>query len=124
MASSEQYGAHVEEMYNARDLDGLIDSYAEDAVMSVPEVEGALGGGRRFEFVVGEGDLVVEEFHYRGTNTRDPRMRDGTIVPPTGEHIEIMGIELFQLRDGEIVRHDVFHPTGAQLGLLPMPAAA
>jgi hypothetical protein len=34
------------------------------------------------------------------------------------------GIELVQLHDGRIVRHDVSHPSGMQLGLVSAAALA
>lgn len=140
MGTSKAYAQHLEELYNSQDLDALIDNYAEDAVMSIPETTAPLRGrdairgifaeqfaefpdGRMTaEIVVEEGDTVAEEFTYTGTNTGPLTLPDGKTLPPTGKRLEMKGIELVQFRDGKIVRHDVFHPSGVQLGLIP-PAA-
>lgn len=142
MTSSKEYAARVEELYNAGDLEALVESYAEDAVMHVPELATPLEGraairdlfAEQFaefpdgkmtaEILVEEGETIAEEFTYTGTNTGAMRLPDGTVLPATGKRIEMRGIELVQFHEGKVVRHDVFHPSGMQLGLIPAAATA
>lgn len=142
MGSSKELLKHVEELYNSHDLDALAGAYAEDAVMNVPESDGPVRGrnairelfaeqfiefpdGRMSaEIVVEQGDTVAEEFSYTGTNTGPLTAPDGRTLPATGKRIEMKGIELLQLRDSKIVRHDVFHDSALELGLVSVAPTA
>lgn len=125
-------------LYNSGDLDAFLDVYAENAVLRAPEVtvEGR-AAIREFwaeQFVgfpdshitadlwVEEGDTIVAEFTYTGTNTGPMGMPDGSTMPATGKRIEMKGMQLLQLHDGKIVRHAIYHDDMAamiQLGLMP-----
>lgn len=118
------------------DLDALVNAYAEDAVMKVPEAQSPFQGrdairelfAAQFaefpdghmsaELVVEQGDTVVEELSYTGTNTGPLTTPDGKTLPATGNRIEMKGIELLQFRDSKIVPHDVFHDSDVLLGLV------
>jgi len=72
--------------------------------------------------LVGEGDLVVEQFTASGTLV-GPLMG----VPGDGRRIELKGINIFRLRDGRIVeRWGRLDTLGVlrQLGLVPGPDGA
>ena len=131
------------ELYNAGDLDAVMELYAEDAVQTMPE--GTFAGrnatrerlARDLEacpdatYTVGsfveQGDSFADESAFVGTHTGPFPLPDGTQLPPTGKRVEIKGMELVQVRDGRIVidnLYDVNLAVLAQLGLLPQAATA
>jgi predicted ester cyclase len=106
----------VQELFTHGDL-GAVDRYlAPTFVDHDPPIPGGPGGrdGIRqaaalfrgacpdwhsdLEQLVEEGDVVVERFTARGT-------RRGELmgVPPTGEPLELKGINIFRIEDGRIV---------------------
>src|SRR5262245_18402393 len=126
------------ECYNAGDLDGVMDLYAEDAVQLMPDgtVEGRSvirdrlakeltafsDVHHRFISYVEEDDAFADEWIFVGTQTGPLVMRDGIDVPPTGKRVEVRGMELVELRDGKIVANNLYYDTLAvagQLGVLP-----
>ena len=69
------------------------------------------------------GDQVAWRWRMRGTNT-------GPIDPPgfapTGRAIDIVGVDLWQMRDGRIARYRAFYDfneLALQLGLAPAPGS-
>ena len=139
---SDQYAQAIQR-YNAGDIDGYVAFYAEDAAMTLPA--GTFLGpaaireawGREaaafpdqvltIGITVEQGGTLADEFTWAGTNTGPLVLRDGTEVPPTGRRAEIKGMELVQMRDGEIALHHVYFDYMAllsQLGLLPRAATA
>ncbi len=140
MSSTRELVEHAVEVYNSGDVDAFADLYADDAVLSYPQgtVRGRDAIRRNWadqragfpdshidpDVVVGEGDTVAEEFTYTGTNTGPIAMPDGTSVPATGRHVEMKGMQLLQLRDGKVVRHDLFLDASvmmAQMGWTQLP---
>jgi steroid delta-isomerase-like uncharacterized protein len=131
------------ELYNAGDLDGVIDLYAEDAVQRMPD--GTFEGrgvirdrlaqelaafsdlAHRVVSYIEEGDAFADEWVFVGTHTGPLRLPDGTELPPTGKRIEMPGMEVVQVRDGKVVVNNLYYDNlavVAQLGLLPQPASA
>jgi steroid delta-isomerase-like uncharacterized protein len=125
-------------IYNDGDLDGYVDLYTDDAVLSTPE--GAFKGKNelrerfarelnalsdiRFDIIsyVEGGDTFADEFLLAGTHTGPLSMPDGTELPATGRHIEIRGMEMVQVRDGRMVADNLYYDNAAvfaQLGVLP-----
>jgi ketosteroid isomerase-like protein len=54
-------------------------------------------------------------------------MPDGTELPPTGQRVEIKGMELVKIRDGKIVVDNLYFDNmavAAQLGVFPQAAPA
>jgi predicted ester cyclase len=104
------------ERYNAGDLDAVMDLYAEDAVQTMPDgtFEGRSTIRERLArelnacpdatYTVGrfveQGDAFADEWTIVGTQTGPFTIPDGTQLPPTGERVEIRGMELVQVRDG------------------------
>jgi predicted ester cyclase len=142
MSSRNLLGRYLE-LYNAGDLDGVIDLYAEDAVQLMPDgtFEGRSVIGERlakeltaftdvhhrFTSFVEQGDAFADEWVFVGTHTGPLVMPDGTELAPTGERVEVSGMELVQVRDGKIVVENVYYDNvavTAQLGLLPQDAPA
>jgi steroid delta-isomerase-like uncharacterized protein len=129
--------------YNAGDLDGVMDLYAEDAVQNMPD--GTYEGKRAItdrlavelsafsdvnhtvRSFVGQGDAFCDEWTFAGTHTRPFHLPDGTELPPTGKRVEIRGMEYVQMRDGKIVADNLYYDTMAvlaQFGLVPEGALA
>jgi len=126
------------QLYNAGDLEGFINLYAEDAELVTPEGT-AQGRAAILEFwrrdqvafpertvtidvIVEQGDTVAGEWTWVATHTGPLVMPDGTEVPPTGKRAEVKGMELAQMRDGKMAVHHMYFDTMAmarQLGLLP-----
>ncbi|HEY1279865.1 MAG TPA: ester cyclase [Acidimicrobiales bacterium] len=126
------------ELYNAGDLDGVMDLYADDAVQLMPDgrFEGRSVIGERlakeltafpdlhhrFISFVEQGDAFADEWVFVGTHTGSLVLPDGTELPPTGKRVEVRGMELVELRDGKIVVDNLYYDNlavAAQLGLLP-----
>ena len=124
--------------YNAGDLDGVMDLYAEDSVQLMPDgtFEGRSAirdrlsqelaafsdlAHRYISYVEGD-DAFADEFVFVGTHTGPVVLPDGTEVPPTGKRVEVQGMELVRVRDGKIVADNLYYDNlafAAQLGLLP-----
>ena len=131
------------ERYNAGDLDGVMELYADDAVQGMPdgkfvgksairerlamELAACPDVIHRVRSFVGQGDLFADEWTFAGTHTGPFVMPDGTEVPPTGRRLEVEGMEVVELRDGKIVLNTLYYDmlsVVAQMGLLPEPARA
>lgn len=126
------------ELYNAGDLDGVMDLYAEDAVQLMPDgrfegrsaIRDRLGLelaafsdlAHRYLSYVEEDDAFADEWVFVGTHTGPLVLPDGSEVPPTGKRLEVQGMELVRVRGDEIVGDNLYYDTlavAAQLGLLP-----
>jgi predicted ester cyclase len=132
------------ELYNAGDLDGVMDLYADDAVQVMPDgrFEGRSVIGERlakeliafpdlhhrFISFVEQDDAFADEWIFVGTHTGPLVPPDGTELAPTGKRVEVRGMELVELRDGKIVVDNLYYDNlavAAQPGVLPhdVPAA-
>jgi predicted ester cyclase len=126
------------ELYNAGDLDGVMDLYAEDSTQLMPD--GTFEGrsaihdrlarelasfsdiAHRYVSYVEQGDAFADEWVFVGTHTGPLVLPDGTELPPTGKRVEVQGMELVRVRDGKIVVDNLYYDNlavAAQLGLLP-----
>ena len=68
------------------------------------------------------GDTYLGEITFRGTNTGDLKMPDGTSIPATGKPVAVHGVEFARVRDGKLVEHNMYWDSLTmmrQLGLLP-----
>jgi steroid delta-isomerase-like uncharacterized protein len=131
------------ELYNAGDLDGVMELYAEDSTQLMPD--GTYEGrsairdrlaqelaafsdlAHRYLSYVEEGDAFADEWVFVGTHTGPVALPDGTEVPATGKRVEVQGMELVRVRDGKIVADNLYYDNlavAAQLGLLPQADAA
>ena len=129
--------------YNADDLDGVIDLYSDDATQIMPD--GRFDGREAIRerlaqelaafsdvhhtvrSFVEEGDAFCDEWTFEGTHTAPLRLPDGSELPPTGKRIEIKGMELVLVRDGEVIVNTLYYDNlavAAQLGVLPEGALA
>ena len=131
------------ERYNAGDLDAVMDLYAEDATQLMPdgwfegrstirerlaqELDAFSDIAHRVESFVDQGDAFADEWTFVGTHTGPFALPDGGQVPPTGKRVELRGMELVRVRDGEIVVDNLYYDNMAvavQLGLVPELATA
>ena len=130
-------------VYNAGDLDGYVDLYTDDAVLTTPE--GVFTGRsdirdrfareltalsdvefRLLSYVEDENHFA-DEFVFAGTHTGPLLMPDGSQLPATGRRIEIKGMEMVIVRDGKMVVDNLYYDNVTllvQLGLIPAPASA
>jgi steroid delta-isomerase-like uncharacterized protein len=126
------------ERYNAGDLDGVMDLYAEDAVQNMPD--GTFVGRDAIRdrlaqeliafpdvnHVVGsyveQGDAFCDEWTFAGTHTGSLLLPDGRELAPTGKRIEVRGMEYCQVNDdGKLTIDTLYYDNLAvlvQLGLL------
>jgi predicted ester cyclase len=126
------------ELYNAGDLDGVMDLYAEDSVQLMPDgtfegrsaIRERLGQelaafsdlAHRYISYVEEDDAFADEWVFVGTHTGPVVLPDGTEVAATGKRVQVQGMELVRIRDGKIVVDNLYYDNlavAAQLGLLP-----
>jgi predicted ester cyclase/quinol monooxygenase YgiN len=131
------------ERYNAGNLDGVMDLYAEDAVQNMPdgrfegrrairerlarELSGFTDVNHAVRSFVEQGDSFCDEWTFAGTHTRPFLLPDGTQLSPTGKRVEIAGMELVQVRNGKVVVNTLYYDNlavAAQLGVAPVGAAA
>ena len=143
MSANRQLLDRYVERYNAGDLDGVMDLYAEDAVQIMPdgtyegwstvrerlaqELDGFTDLNHTVRSFVEQGDLFADEWTFVGTHTGSFRLPDGTELPPTGKRVEIRGMEVVQVRDRKIVLNSLYYDTMAvavQLGLVSESAIA
>ena len=131
------------ELYNAGDLDGVMDLYAEDSVQLM--TDGTFEGrsaihdrlarelaafsdvAHRYVSYVEQDDAFADEWVFAGTHTGPLVLPDGTELPPTGKRVEVKGMELVRVRDGKIVVDNLYYDNlavAAQLGLLPQSVPA
>ena len=134
---------HYVDRYNADDLDGVIDLYADDATQIMPD--GRFDGREAIRerlaqelaafsdvhhtvrSFVEEGDAFCDEWTFAGTHTAPLRLPDGSELPPTGRRIEITGMELALVRDGKVILNTLYYDNlavAAQLGVIRAGAAA
>jgi predicted ester cyclase len=124
--------------YNAGDMDGLVDSYTEDAVLVTPtgtfEGRAAIREQSSREkaafpdravtagVIVEQGDTIAAELTFAGTHMGPLVRPDGTEVPPTGKRVEMLGMSLVHVRGGKAAVHHQYWDNmafGRQLGLVP-----
>jgi uncharacterized protein (TIGR02246 family) len=124
--------------FDQRDPEGMADTYADDAVLTAATGERAEGKraildywtqmARAFDGTgeVGRSsetaDTYFGEITFRGTNTGDITMPDGTTLRATGKSFQVSGVESARVRDGKLVEHNMYWDTLGmmrQLGLLP-----
>ena len=125
-------------LYNAGNLEGLVSSYAEDAVLVTPDSTAQGRAAIRdvwsrdkaafpdraltIGVIIEQGDTVASEFTWVATNTGPLVLPDGTELPPTGKRIETKGMELVRVRDGKLAVHHSYWDNmdlAGQLGLTP-----
>jgi steroid delta-isomerase-like uncharacterized protein len=132
------------ELYNAGDLDGVIDLYAEDSVQGMPdgvfqgksaiherlaqELAGFTDVHHSVRSFVEQGDAFCDEWTFAGSHSAPFLLPDGSELPATGKRVEINGMEIVRVNaDGKIVLNTLYYDNLAvavQLGLVPEGAVA
>ena len=124
--------------YNAGDMDGLANSYTEDAVVVSPsgttQGRAAIREGWSQEktafpdrsvtidSITEEGDTIAAELTWTGTNTGPLVLPDGTEMAPTGKRVENRAADVVQVHRGKAaVQHQYWDNMAyaRQLGLVP-----
>jgi predicted ester cyclase len=131
------------ERYNAGDLDGVLDLYAEDSVQNMPdgsftgkpairkrlaqELSGFSDVVHTVRSFIEEGDLFADEWTFEGTHTNPVPLPNGGELAPTGKRIQVAGMEVVQVRDGKVILNTLYYDNLAvvvQLGDVPEGAIA
>jgi len=131
------------ELYNAGDLDGVMDLYAEDSLQLMPdglfkgrkairdrlalELQAFSDIAHRYVSYVEQDDAFADEWVFVGTHTGPLILPDGSELPATGKRVEMPGMEYVKMQDGKIVVDNLYYDNLAvagQFGLLPQPATA
>jgi predicted ester cyclase len=129
------------ELYNAGDLEGVMDLYAEDSVQLMPdglfegrsaikdrlakELEAFSNIAHRYTSYVEEGDAFADEWVFVGTHTGPFVLPDGSELAASGKRVKMSGMEYVKMREGKIVMDNLYYDNLAvagQFGLLPQPA--
>lgn len=129
--------------YNADDLDGVMDLYADDAVQSMPdgvftgrsairqrlaqELNAFSDVNHTVRSFVEHGEAFCDEWTFAGTHTAPLLLPDGRELASTGRQVEIKGMEYCVMRDGKLFVDAVYYDNmavAAQLGLVPEAAFA
>jgi len=143
MSANQELLERYVELYNAGDLDGVMDLYAENAVQIMPEgtFQGRSAIRERLDrdlvacpdiswtvlSFVEQGDTFADEWSFVATHTGPFQLSDGSELPPTGRRVGLRGMELVEVRDGKIVVDNLYYDNMsvlAQLGLVPEGAPA
>jgi steroid delta-isomerase-like uncharacterized protein len=144
MSANRQLLDRYVELYNAGDLDGVLDLYAEESVQGMPD--GVFEGKRAIRERLGQelagftdvhhsvrsfveqGDAFCDEWTFAGTHSAPFLLPDGTELPATGKRVEINGMEIVRVdAEGKIVLNTLYYDNLAvavQLDLLPEGAVA
>lgn len=125
-----------------KDFEALDGIYAEDVVVSTPDV-GLLRGveavkdwhrvmldafpDMRFEMqrALEDGDCAIDQGIVHGINTGPMRLPDGTELPPTGRALHLRAMDVIEVAGGRIRSHDFYFDQVSmltQLGLLEKEA--
>lgn len=143
MSSNRKILDRYVELYNAGDLDGVMDLYADDAVQGMPdgtfegrsairerlamELEACPDVTHTVNSFIEQGDTFADEWTFAGTQSGPFRLPDGSELPPTGRRVEVNGMEVVKVRDGKIVVNTLYYDLLAvmtQFGVVPELATA
>ena len=108
------------ERYNAGDLDGVMELYADDAVQGMPdgvfegrdairnrlanELDAIPDVTHTVTSIIEQDDAFADEWTFIGTQTGPLTLPDGTLLPPTGKRVEVRGMEVVRVGvEGKIV---------------------
>jgi predicted ester cyclase len=80
--------------------------------------------GSQFEILltIAQGDYVVNHWRASGVNSGPLRSPSGTMIPPTGKKVTLVGSTTSQVKDGKVVRSWNFWDMTSllgQIGLMP-----
>ena len=131
------------ELYNAGDLDGVMDLYAKDSAQLMPD--GTFEGRSAIHDRLAKELAAFSDIAHRYSATSSRAMRSPTSGCSSGhtpvrsscltapsylrpaKRVEVKGMELVRVRDGKIVLDNLYYDNlavAAQLGLLPQSVPA
>jgi ketosteroid isomerase-like protein len=139
MADAKQVVEREWQAYIQHDLDSLLEVYAEDAVLTVPDAPPAEGreaigemwkgfldafpdDSPTVERILVDGDTVIVEFRSDQTNSGPLLLPSGETLPATGRRIAFQGVSISDVEDGQITRETFYWDSvlfATQLGLMP-----
>jgi uncharacterized protein (TIGR02246 family) len=143
MGSAREVVERGNTLFNAHDLDGVTEMYAPDAEFIGPGDMVLKGRDAIRQFTQGwfqgfpdaritvkntylDGSTVIEEGTFSGTHTGVFPTPMGDI-PPTGRRVEGPFVDIFEIRDDQVVSDRLSFDRMQlmeQLGLMPAPAGA
>jgi steroid delta-isomerase-like uncharacterized protein len=144
MADAKEFVRRQIELFNQSKVDEAMKDWADDAELVTPltaplkgrEAIAAYWRQMRETFpdgkvtvhrMVAEGDTVVTESTFTGTNTGPLRLPTGEILPATNKHITGPALDIGTIVSGKVISlHQYWDrvPGMIQLGLMPAPAGA
>ncbi len=104
---------------------GTLNGNAAFAEFSKPFMAGFPDAKVHVEDMIEAGDVVVVEGRFTGENTGPLATPQGEL-PPTGRSIDLRFADVFRVRDGKVVVHNIYFDQMEfmqQLGLMPGPEA-
>jgi uncharacterized protein (TIGR02246 family) len=127
------------EAFNARDLEALAALYRPDAVIVTPDAGELKGREQVAEYHRGfiqafpdgttevvakhdAGNITIDEWIFRGTNSGPLPAPSGEIVPPTGRRVSVRGVDVQTHGAGGVSAHHIYFDQIeflTQLGLMP-----
>jgi predicted ester cyclase len=144
MADAKEFSRRQIDLFNQGQIDEGMKGWADDAELVTP-MSGPLKGREaiaaywrqmRETFpdakvtvhrMVAEGDTVVTEYTFPGTNTGPLRLPTGETVPATNRVVTGPALDIGTIVNGKVISlHQYFDmvPGMVQLGLMPAPAGA
>jgi steroid delta-isomerase-like uncharacterized protein len=124
--------------WNGRDQEAFFATYTEDCELTAPGFDGKGRQGLqefwslwmsgfpdnqvRVRLLIAEGDHVVEESVFEGTNSGPLRDSDGTETAATGRSVSTPFAGIHTVRNGKIARSRIYFDEAdvlSQLGLMP-----
>lgn len=126
--------------FNANDMDTAAAQFADDVetiepsagTMTTVEQYRAYGEGFKrampdarlnVHSIIVSGDRVAVQGSFTGTHTA-PLVSPQGEIPPTGRSIDLPFADFFTLKDGKVVKHQLYYDQIvllSQLGLMPSP---
>lgn len=139
MAGNAELVRSLLEAWNRRDFEYLMESTAEDAVLTDAgsgETFHGREGVREYNMmwaeafpdgqitvgrIIESGDLVVAEYTGHGTHTRALATRAGTI-PATGRSVTLRFCDVSEIKDGKVQAQTAYGDSGALMAQLGITA--
>jgi steroid delta-isomerase-like uncharacterized protein len=144
MADTKEIARKSIELFNAGKIAEALDDWADDAELVSPFAPGLKGKEAIGEYwrqmresfpdakvtvhrMVVEGDTVVSEYTFTGTNTGPLRLPTGETIPATNKSTTTSALDIGTIENGKVKSlHQYWDtvPGMVQLGLMPAPTRA
>jgi len=141
MGEAREVADRLTEAMLGKDLQGMRDAYAADAVAETPDAGTIRGGEAIVAWLAGffEGfpdagyeaiakhecdDVAIDEGFLVGTHTGPLSMPDGERIEPTGNAVRIRSCDVMEVRDGVVASHRFYYDQMELLSQLGLAAPA